>query len=159
SRLECPVLHGPVRLLHVHVQPDVRIDPFHLRDGAFHRDRLVRVELCRKGMMCRQRRRRSHEKATQSRDRNGQLRTHWLQPPAITYRRYHSYSLSPGGTFRVMSTIIVSPSQRFTSWFLRRFPYRNSSTNSMQRYSSSCAFGSRRRSRGIEICTGATVGV
>ena len=64
---------------------------------------------------------------------------------AACYLRYHSWSASPGGTFRVMSTMMVSPSHRFTNCCLRRLPNRNSSTNSMQRYSISCAFGSSRR--------------
>src|SRR5439155_13489826 len=63
----------------------------------------------------------------------------------LFYRRYQSWSLSAGGTLHVMSTIMVSPSQRLTNCCLRRFPHRNSSTNSMQRYSRSCALGSRRR--------------
>ena len=65
--------------------------------------------------------------------------------PCRAHRRYQSCSLSPAGTFRVMSTMSVSPSHRLTSCCLRRFPYMNSSTNSMQRYSMSCAFGSSRR--------------
>src|SRR5262245_17023374 len=69
-------------------------------------------------------------------------------------RPYHSYTLSPGGTFRVMSTIIVSPSHRLTRGCPRRWPYRNSSTNSTHRYSTSCALGSRRRYSGIEIFQG-----
>src|SRR5688572_27334903 len=64
--LDRPRFHRAVGLLHVHVNPGVRIDPLDLRDGALQLDRLVDVELAGKGMM----RRAGHGGGPESKNRN-----------------------------------------------------------------------------------------
>src|SRR5688572_29454129 len=64
---------------------------------------------------------------------------------AGAHRLYHSWKRSPVGTLRVMSTIMVSLSQRFTNGCLRTCPYMNSSENSIHGYSMIWAFDSKRR--------------
>jgi hypothetical protein len=49
--LDRPRLHFAVGLLHVDVNPDVRVHPFDLRDRGLEADRLVGVEFRGKGMM------------------------------------------------------------------------------------------------------------
>src|SRR5437763_14323282 len=54
--LDHPVRHAAVGVLDVEINPRVRIDPFHLRDGALQLDGLLRVKLRGEGMVREQRR-------------------------------------------------------------------------------------------------------
>src|SRR5262249_14377904 len=51
SALALPRLHGAFVVLHVQIDPDVRVLPFEFRHRALQRDRLVRVELGGKRVM------------------------------------------------------------------------------------------------------------
>src|SRR3989449_4223511 len=56
QRVRCATLDRPcddlaIRAFHFHVEPRVGIDPFHLGDGSFQRDRLRPVEFRRECMM------------------------------------------------------------------------------------------------------------
>ena len=46
-----PLADRAIGVLHVDVQPGVRVDPFHLGNRAAQMDRLLRVELSLKGVM------------------------------------------------------------------------------------------------------------
>src|SRR5439155_24984681 len=46
-----PVFYSTVLLFHVHVDPDVGIDPFHLRDRSLELERPIRVKFRRTGVM------------------------------------------------------------------------------------------------------------
>ena len=48
----CHGCSGAALVLHIQVDPDVRVPPFHARDRAGQRHRLVDVELGREGMVC-----------------------------------------------------------------------------------------------------------
>src|SRR5262249_37312648 len=129
ASLDRPVLHRAVRFLDVDVDPAVRVDPLHLRDGAVHFDGFARIEFGGKRMMRERDGRRCGQREARPDGECGQLSSHvcslWLYLPN------QSYSFCSGGPLRVTSTIIVSPSQCLTSGCLRRFPYMNSSTKSM----------------------------
>src|SRR5665213_2616879 len=49
--LALPMLRGAALVGHIHVNPDVRVRPFHLRHGPLQRHRLLDIELGRKGVM------------------------------------------------------------------------------------------------------------
>ena len=50
--LDHPFVNGAVVLLYIHVDPGVRIDPFHLGDGATQFHRLLRIEFGGECVMC-----------------------------------------------------------------------------------------------------------
>src|SRR5438874_6600136 len=51
TALALPGLHGAVVVLHIEIDPDVRVRPFELRDRALERDGLVRVEFGGEGVV------------------------------------------------------------------------------------------------------------
>src|SRR5262245_51692776 len=124
------------------MEPDVRIRPLHPGDRPSELDWLLRVEFGCEGVVGRYGHRRTAETQRDSRDHDDELHCHEVNLPqgaqgargahgAQLQRLYHSCSLSPGGILRVISTLMVSPSQCLTSCCFRRLPYMNSSENSM----------------------------
>src|SRR2546425_4477508 len=51
SAFDRPLLHLPVRLLHIEVEPRMRVDPFQLGDRALDRHLVACIEFRRKSMM------------------------------------------------------------------------------------------------------------
>jgi len=73
---ERPQLRGAILLLHFHVQPDVRVQPFHLDDRAGELDGLVGVEFGGEGVMGRHPRRGAREAQSKRHDADRQFHSH-----------------------------------------------------------------------------------
>src|SRR4051812_13207382 len=100
-----PRLYRALRVLHVEVDPDVRVAPLDLRHRAGQHDRLVRVELRGEGMMRRERRGgRGHQKSSEKRGLDGHA--HVLHPsPAV--RKCYSVPMALSITWLGHATFLL----------------------------------------------------